>query len=109
MLLAYDAHALSVTIPGKSPAKYFKKREATLVIDLTWDGGSSNDMDLYVLDSESNTVASSTFKPSITTESSIRTSACMSFPWAPGNRRSSMAPNTAVRNSIVPLAPSTMR
>lgn len=59
VLLAYDAHQLSIAIPGKNPAKYFKRREATLVIDLTWDGGSSNDMDLYVLDSESNTVASS--------------------------------------------------
>jgi hypothetical protein len=54
-----DSHTLTITIPGKKPEKYFKKKAATVHIDLTWDGGSANDMDLYVYDAAGTEVASS--------------------------------------------------
>lgn len=56
---ATDEHTLTIEVPGKKPEKYFKTRVATVHIDLTWEGGSSNDMDLYVFDADGNEVASS--------------------------------------------------
>ena len=56
---ATDEHTLTIKVPGKKPAKYFKTRVATVHIALTWEGGSTNDMDLYVFDADGNEVASS--------------------------------------------------
>lgn len=56
---ATDEHTLTIEIPGKKPEKYFATRTATVHVDLTWEGGSSNDMDLYVFDADGNEVASS--------------------------------------------------
>lgn len=55
---AYDTHDLTVQIPGKKPAKYFKKRDATVSIEISWEG-TGDDLDLYVYDAAGNELGSS--------------------------------------------------
>lgn len=59
VLVGQDDHALTVAIPGKA-AKYFKKRDAAVTIELSFTGTTPvDDVDLYVLDQDENEVASS--------------------------------------------------
>lgn len=59
VLVATDPHALTVAIPGKA-AKYLKKREAALQIEMSWVSTTPlDDLDLYVYDAAGTEVASS--------------------------------------------------
>ena len=59
VLVGSDTHALTVTVPGKA-AKYFKKREAVLQIEMSWVSTTPlDDLDLFVYDAAGNEVASS--------------------------------------------------
>lgn len=59
VLVGQDDHALTVAIPGK-PAKYFKKRDATVSVELSFTGTTPvDDLDLYVLTPDETEVASS--------------------------------------------------
>lgn len=59
VLVGSDEHALTVTIPGNA-TKYFKRREAVLQIEMSWENTTPlDDLDLYVYDAAGNEVASS--------------------------------------------------
>jgi hypothetical protein len=59
VVVGQDDHALTVAIPGKA-AKYFRKRDATVSIELSFSGTTPvDDLDLYVLDQDEVEVASS--------------------------------------------------
>lgn len=59
VLVATDAHTLTVSIPGKA-ARYFKSREAVLQVEMSWESSTPvDDLDLFVYDAAGNEVASS--------------------------------------------------
>lgn len=58
VLVDTDAHALSVKVPGKAK-KYFKKRDATVSVEMSWEGSPVEDLDLYVYDESGAEIASS--------------------------------------------------
>ena len=50
VLVGSDVHTLTVTLPGKA-AKYLKKRDAVLQIEMSWENTTPlDDLDLYVYD-----------------------------------------------------------
>ncbi len=106
---ATDEHTLTIEVPGKKPEKYFKTRAATVHVDLTWEGGSTNDMDLYVYDAEGNEVASSaqggTENESVTipvTGPAVYTVEVANWLSAPGTAYSASATLTVTQDAPAP-------
>lgn len=59
-----DTHELEITVPGKAK-KYLKKRDAAVVVEMSWEGTPLDDLDLYVLDEAGEEVASSIAGPGV--------------------------------------------